>query len=168
MQVLKQLAERLTAEFGNGFSLTNLKFMRQFYVLYAPRIGQTTFGFSSAKTPRSIGQTLSDLLASGNGKRPFTLSWSHYVFLLGIKKADERSFYEIESTQQNWTLRELRRQFQSGLYERLVLCRDQDGIRQFGKCSAHTAQLDINDLLARGVLGRLEGGGRSTGYVLVK
>ena len=37
-----------------------------------------------------------------------------------------------------------------------------------GKCSADTALRDINDLLARGVLGRLEGGGRSTGYVLVK
>ena len=114
MQVLKQLAERLTAEFGNGFSLSNLKLMRQFYVQYAQRIGQTTSGFSDGQTPRAISQTLSDLLASDNGKRPFTLSWSHYVFLLGIKNADERSFYEIESTQQNWTLRELRRQFQSG------------------------------------------------------
>ena len=70
---------------------------------------------------------------SGQSERPFSLSWSHYVFLLGIKKADERSFYEIESTKQNWTLRELRRQFQSGLYERLALSRDQDGIRQLAK-----------------------------------
>ena len=56
-----------------------------------------------------------------------------HVFLLGIKKPDERSFYEIESTSQNWTLRELRRQFQSGLYERLALSRDQDGIRQLAQ-----------------------------------
>ena len=65
--------------------------------------------------------------------RPFSLSWSHYVFLMGIKKTDERSFYEIESTNQNWALRELRRQFQSGLYERLALSRDQDGTRQLAK-----------------------------------
>ena len=39
--------------------------------------------------------------ASGQSERPFSLSWSHYVFLLGIKKADERSFYEIEATTQN-------------------------------------------------------------------
>jgi predicted nuclease of restriction endonuclease-like (RecB) superfamily len=65
--------------------------------------------------------------------RPFSLSWSHYVFLLGIKKTDERSFYEIEATSQNWTLHELRRQFQSGLYERLALSRDHDGIRQLAK-----------------------------------
>ena len=90
--------------------------MRQFYALHAQRIGQTASGLLVTKE-----------------NRPFTLSWSHYVFLLGIKKADERSFYEIESTHQNWTLRELRRQFQSGLYERLALSRDQDGIRQLAR-----------------------------------
>jgi predicted nuclease of restriction endonuclease-like (RecB) superfamily len=65
--------------------------------------------------------------------RPFTLSWTHYVFLLGIKNTDERSFYEIESTQQNWTIRELKRQFDSSLYERLALSRDKEGIRQLAR-----------------------------------
>jgi predicted nuclease of restriction endonuclease-like (RecB) superfamily len=132
-QLLKQLAERLSVEFGNGFSHTNLKLMRQFYVLYVARISQTASDFRGGQTSRPIGQTLSDLLVAGNGKRPFTLGWSHYVFLLGIKNTDERSFYEIEATSQNWTVRELRRQFQSGLYERLALSRDQDGIRQLAQ-----------------------------------
>jgi predicted nuclease of restriction endonuclease-like (RecB) superfamily len=65
--------------------------------------------------------------------RPFALSWSHYVFLLGVKNPDERSFYEIEATQQNWTLRELKRQFDSGLYERLALSRDKAGIRRLAR-----------------------------------
>ena len=131
--VLQQLAERLSTEFGSGFSVTNLKLMRQFYVQYSPRISQTLSDLSALHTPESIGQTLSGLLGADIGKRPFTLSWSHYVFLLGIKNAEERSFYEIESTQQNWTLRDLRRQFQSGLYERLALSRDKDGIRQLAQ-----------------------------------
>jgi hypothetical protein len=71
--------------------------------------------------------------ASGQSERPFSLRWSHYVFLLGIKKADERDFYEIEVTSQNWTVRELKRQFDSGLYERLALSRDKDGIRQLAQ-----------------------------------
>ena len=71
--------------------------------------------------------------ASGQSERPFSLSWSHYVFLLGIKKANERHFYEIEAASQNWTLREFKRQFDSGLYERLALSRDKDGIRQLAK-----------------------------------
>ena len=131
-QMLKSLAERLTAEFGSGFSATNLKLMRQFYALHPQRMGQTASGLFETRTQQPIGQTVSDLLATPKN-RPFSLSWSHYVFLLGIKKTEERSFYEIESTHQNWTLRELRRQFQSGLYERLALSRDQDGIRQLAQ-----------------------------------
>jgi predicted nuclease of restriction endonuclease-like (RecB) superfamily len=130
-EVLKRLAERLSVEFGSGFSVTNLKLMRQFYVLNAERIGQTASGlFEISKG--GIGQAPSDRLTAFEN-RPFSLSWSHYVFLLGIKKADERNFYEIEAASQNWTLRELKRQFDSGLYERLALSRDKDGIRQLAR-----------------------------------
>lgn len=96
-------------------------------------------GLSDAP-PKS--QTASDQLAilqTASGKsgspllRPFTLSWSHYVFLLGVKNPDERSFYEIEAGGQNWTVRELRRQFDSGLYERLALSRDNAGIRRLAR-----------------------------------
>jgi predicted nuclease of restriction endonuclease-like (RecB) superfamily len=81
----------------------------------------------SAKLARSIEMPLLP------EKRPFTLSWSHYVFLLGIKNLDERRFYEIEATSQNWALRELKRQFDSSLYERLALSRDKKGIRKLAE-----------------------------------
>jgi len=58
----------------------------------------------------------------------FTLSWSHYVFLLNIDNKDERKFYEIESRENRWSLAELRRQFDSGLFERLALSRDKKGL----------------------------------------
>ncbi len=129
---------RLTAEFGKGFSETNLKLMRLFYLQNPHRIGQTV---SDEFSPTSIGQTLTGqfgLTQTPTGEsapppRPFTLSWSHYVFLLRIKNPDERSFYEIEAAQQNWTVRELRRQFDSGLYERLALSRDKEGIRRLAR-----------------------------------
>jgi predicted nuclease of restriction endonuclease-like (RecB) superfamily len=70
---------------------------------------------------------------SGQSSRLFSLSWSHYVLLLGIKNPDERSFYEIEAASQDWTLRELKRQHDSGLYERLALSRDKEGIRQLAR-----------------------------------
>lgn len=132
-EILRALADRLTGEFGKGYSLSNLKSMRQFYLLYQNRIGQTLSGQSKTKSQTVSGQLPSEgdqeslgafqivQTASGQSSRPFSLSWSHYVFLLGIKNADERSFYEIEATGQNWTLRELKRQFDSGLYERLTL-----------------------------------------------
>jgi hypothetical protein len=67
--------------------------------------------------------------ASGQSQPPFSLSWSHYVFLIGLKE-EERNFYEIEAAQQGWTLREPQRQFDAGLYERLALSRDKRARRR--------------------------------------
>jgi predicted nuclease of restriction endonuclease-like (RecB) superfamily len=63
-----------------------------------------------------------------SSKPAFTLSWSHYVFLVGIDDPAERSFYEVEAHRDGWALRELRRQFDTSLYERLALSRDKDGV----------------------------------------
>lgn len=137
-EVVKNLAEQLGGEFGQGFSLSNLKLMRQFYLQFQDRIdqiGQTESGqLTKAKSQTPSGQFLQSIeLPAPPEKRPFSLSWSHYVFLLGIKNADERSFYEIEAASQSWTLRELKRQFDSSLYERLALSRDKEGIRQLAQ-----------------------------------
>ena len=171
-QVIRELADRLTGEFGRGFSLSNLKSMRQFYLQNQERIGQSVTGQSGTPSirqsvtgefnPPSIGQSLTDQLdapqksQSVTGQlailqtlsgilgppplRPFTLSWTHYVFLLGVKDPNERSFYEIEATEQNWTVRHLKRQFDSGLYERLALSRDKEGIRRLAREGQTVAQ----------------------------
>jgi predicted nuclease of restriction endonuclease-like (RecB) superfamily len=151
-EIIRALAERLTGEFGRGFSHTNLKLMRLFYLQNEDRIGQSvTDQFNALPKGQSatgqfdapaIGQTASGQLAilqTVSGKsgaappRAFTLSWTHYVFLLGVKNSEERSFYEIEASAQNWTVRELKRQFDSGLYERLALSRDKEGIRRLAR-----------------------------------
>jgi len=131
LEVVNTLAQRLTVEFGKGFSISNLKLMRQFYLLNAQRIGQS---MSDQLGESEKSQTVSGQFSEApQPLRPITLRWSHYVFLLGVKNPDERSFYEIESTSQNWTVRELKRQFNSGLYERLALSRDKDGIRRLAQ-----------------------------------
>lgn len=135
-ELLTSLADRLTREFGKGFARSNIAYMRSFYLAYASRaqICQTASGqlpgWGTAADSESfqIVQTL-----SAKSSRPFSLSWSHYVFLLGIKNPDERSFYEIEASSESWTLRELKRQFDSGLYERLALSRDKEGIRKLAR-----------------------------------
>ena len=58
------------------------------------------------------------------------MSWSHYVFLLTIENIDERRFYEIKATQNLWSLTELKRQFNSGLYERLAISRNASEVRK--------------------------------------
>ena len=66
---------------------------------------------SSSSGP--IPQTLSEELA-----KRFTLGWSHYVALLSIDDAEARNFYEIEAAENGWSVRELRRQVDSSLYQR--------------------------------------------------
>ena len=70
---------------------------------------------------------------------PFALSWAHYVFLLGLTE-EERRFYEIEAQEQNWTLREFKRQFNSGLFERLALSRDPNAIRELAQIGHHVSK----------------------------
>ena len=88
--------------------------MRRFYLEYhetVPQIAQTVSGQLPAKTPTEtpIQQTVSAQFTP-----TFTLSWSHYLFLMTIDNRDERRFYEIESRQNQWSLSELKRQFNSG------------------------------------------------------
>ena len=115
-QILQELSEYLTAQFGKGFSVGNLKNIRQFYRVYAhDQIGETVFS------------QFENLPATETGRR-FYLSWSHYLKLLRIDNADERHFYEIEAVKNDWSLSELKRQFNSALYERLALSRDKDKV----------------------------------------
>ena len=151
-ELLKELSARLTEEFGRGFSRSNLEYMRKFFLAWqnrVPQISQTASGilldapiFQSLTEKfagSEIPQTLSGKLVPGQicqqatGKSPFTLSWSHYVVLMTIKDPDERCFYEIESRQADWDVRELKRQKASCLYERLALSRDKEGIRKLAK-----------------------------------
>ncbi len=124
-ELLKELSARLTKEFGKGFSERNLEYMRKFYLLWQSRqleIPQTPSAKSgsSRKTQTlSAKWTASPIAQSTSGPFgaiPFTLSWSHYVELLGIKDPEERSFYEIESANSGWNVRELKRQKASALY----------------------------------------------------
>jgi predicted nuclease of restriction endonuclease-like (RecB) superfamily len=91
-RTLKELSRALTAEFGRGFSRSNLQNMRAFYLAYQKR-----------QTP--------------SGK----LSWSHYCELLSISDENKRGFYEKETVNSAWSVRELKRQISTSLYERLLL-----------------------------------------------
>lgn len=120
-QVITRLSEYLKQHFGKGFSVTNLKQMRQFYKTYSID---------------KIGQKLSDQfpnLPTVSTGRKFVLGWSHYLKLMRIENIDERHFYEIEAAQNHWGLKELERQFDSALYQRLVLSRDKDKVRELSE-----------------------------------
>ena len=102
--VLEKLSEKLTAEFGKGFSKRNLERMRKFYI-YFP-----------------ITTTLSS-----------QLSWSHYLELLKIEEEPKRKFYMHECINSRWSVRELQRQRDSLLYERLLLSADKKKILELSE-----------------------------------
>ncbi|RYM36076.1 DUF1016 domain-containing protein [Brumimicrobium glaciale] len=118
--VIKNLSKVLSVEFGKGFSERNIEQMRQFYLAY------------------SIPQTLSAVFNSGNPSensenKMIILSWSHYLKLMRIEDLNERNFYEIESYKNNWSLRQLQRQFDSALYTRLVLRRNKAKVNELSE-----------------------------------
>lgn len=124
-KIIEELSQKLTTKFGKGFSMRNLEQMRKFYSLYKARIPQNSSAELNIPTFDSsiLFRNTFDLVR-------FSLSWSHYILLCRIKNADERAFYEIEAAQNNWILEELQRQFDSALYERLVLSTDKAKIKE--------------------------------------
>lgn len=133
-KILSKLSARLTERFGKGWSVENLKLMRRFYIVYRNRVNAVypisgeglRFVPASAEMPAGVPE-------DGFAEGAFTLSWSHYIKLMRIENPDERRFYEIEATEGRWSLKELQRQFDSSLYERLALSRDKAKVRDLAR-----------------------------------
>ena len=121
-KTLKYLSDRLIQEFGRGFSVRNLEYMRYFFLIYNKSFQKT----------KTLSAKSSTHISSSAKKQEFPLSWSHYVFLMRLDEPI-RNFYEIESEQNNWSLRELKRQFNSGLYERLLVGKNKEEILRLSK-----------------------------------
>jgi predicted nuclease of restriction endonuclease-like (RecB) superfamily len=146
-KLISRLSKHLMQEGVRGSSPTNLRKFREFYQSYAG-IQQTASVESSLPEfdTNKIQQTLSvesliTLIGEVNMAQVmspqlftrFSLGWSHYISLLTIDNPDERRFYEIEATSNNWSVRELERQIASSLYERLALSRDKEEIRRLSR-----------------------------------
>lgn len=137
--LLKTLAERLTAEFGTGFSLTALKHMRGFYQGF-PHLLEKGHAvrdlLSEAPSPAPAtkkGHAARDLSSAAAapwrpGALHQALAWTHYRALLKVTRREARDFYEIEAVKNAWSARQLERQIASLLFERLAKSRDKQGV----------------------------------------
>ena len=103
-KLLDNLSKDLKLRYGKGFSRSNIVYMRLFYIKY----------------PKS--ETLSH-----------QLSWSHYFELLKVEDDLERSFYEKQSIKEKWSIRELKRQKNSALFERIALSKDKKGVLELAQ-----------------------------------
>ena len=140
-QLLANVSADLTKNFGKGFSVQNLERMRNFFLLYSNSSKElrnsALFRKSStvlrkfdvsqkSSSPMRISDEESDI-------RFLPISWSHYSFLMRIKNEIERQFYEVESLQNQWSVRELERQFNTGLFERLSVSKNKSEILRLAK-----------------------------------
>lgn len=108
--VIDRLSKRLTVEYGGGFSTTNIRYMRQFY-LYFP-----------------IRHTVCD-----------KLSWSHYRHLIRVENETARNYYINECVAENWSTRQLERQINTMFYERMLASRDKEAVKKEIQTSAPKA-----------------------------
>lgn len=109
---LKKLSKKLNKKYKRGFGVVNLQQARRFYLEY--QIDRDNQKY----------QTVSDksLVVDTN------LSWSHYVELMKVSRDEAKKFYQIEALKNNWSVRELRRQISSLLYDRLAKSKDKEGL----------------------------------------
>lgn len=110
--ILKNVASVLTERLGKGWTVESLTLCRKFYMIYRKEIVNSVYEIDNPS--RNIPD--------------FKISWSHYLVLMRIENPDERSFYEIESKKGNWSVRQLQRQYNSSLYERLALSRNKSEV----------------------------------------
>ena len=147
-KTLTNLSKKLTDEFGKGYSARNLRAFRQFYLIYEKRniwqsviakSGKTKspisqFGASPSPIQQSVvansKQMISAQSAVAQFSELFKLSWTHYILLMRIENEDERNFYEIETANNSWSVRELKRQYDSSLYERIALSKDKKKVKE--------------------------------------
>lgn len=130
-RVLKSLSAKLVERFGNDWSYDTIVRCRKFYTAYhnakivATALPQLETSHNQLENRRdtNCGNDVATIQLPR-----FTLQWSHYLVLMRIENVEARSFYEIECSQQQWSVQELRRQVGSSLYERLALSRNKDEV----------------------------------------
>ncbi len=139
-ELIKKLSEKLTENLGKGFSKRSLEQFRQFYLTYK-EITQAL----PAQSPNTL-QKITQALPAELDKLPetmpnvveqlasrFVLGWTHYVTLLTVRNDYERRFYEIEAAQNNWGYRDLERQINSSLYERIALSKNKERVKELSE-----------------------------------
>ncbi len=173
-QVIADLSRRLTERYGRGFSVPNVRNFRQFYLVYQQRVLEirypagSEFGHgpenrypagSASEEGRPMGGEAIQKqhptgIESTQGFHP-DLSWSHYRALMRVENEEARQFYEQEAARNRWNKRQLERQINTLLFERLLKSRDKDGMLQLaneGQATEHPIDI-IKDPYALEFLG---------------
>lgn len=120
--LLKELSLQLTADFGKGYSETNLKYFRQFYIT-----------FSQNENSHALrDESLENNIQKSHALRS-ELNWTHYRLLMRVENPLARNYYIQEAIAQNWSTRALERQINSFYYERIISSKNKKAVFQEAK-----------------------------------
>ena len=144
--LLDDLSRKLTARYGKGYSVTNLKNFRTFYQAYATRSPIRHLSSDELASGTSVSRMSTDELPShGHAGFASQLSWTHYRQLMRVENVPARSFYEIQAIHERWTVATLERQINSLLFERMLKSRNRKGVLALAR-KGHTPQQPVDIL----------------------
>jgi predicted nuclease of restriction endonuclease-like (RecB) superfamily len=126
--LLLEVSNKLSGDFGRGWSVRQLEYCRAFYLIYPDLL-------SNGENSNALRSNSSEFTVIDEARQPWEpgllspdLSWTHYRTLMRVDAPDARAFYEIEALKNNWSARELERQINSLLFERLAKSKDKAGV----------------------------------------
>ena len=129
-EVIEDLSRRLKERVGRGYSSTNLRYFRAFYIAYRERRSEIRQAPAGESHRAPIRQMPSGESTTGFSPR---LSWSHYQTLCKVEPPDARAFYELEAERENWPVEHLERQIHTLLHLRLLKSRNNDGVIELAR-----------------------------------
>jgi predicted nuclease of restriction endonuclease-like (RecB) superfamily len=142
--LLKELSEKLTAEFGKGFSVAGLKNYRQFYLAFSQHPKRSALR-SESPAMEEKSSALRSELQKNNGEEPDglqeafqlrkELTWTHYRLLMRVENLEARHYYIDETIAENWSTRALERQINSFYYERIVSSKHKEEVQAEAKAN---------------------------------
>ena len=160
-EVVKTVSLELTKEFGRGFSVTNIKYFRQFYQLFpfdsishlaSDQLVNSILHFSEKTSKEQKGHLISDQFKADENSEIFQLiftklSWTHIRQIMRVKNIDARTYYIKESVNNAWTVETLDRNIATQYYERLLLSHAKEPVKQEMETKTKDFKLDKTEFL---------------------
>jgi predicted nuclease of restriction endonuclease-like (RecB) superfamily len=134
--LLKEISVQLTADFGKGYSETNLKYFRQFYLT-----------FSLDENSHALSDQSNVAVNRKSHALRGELTWTHYRLLMKVENETTRDYYMEEAIAQNWSTRALERQINSFYYERIISSKNKKGVIEEAKKETNKLTLSPEDFI---------------------
>lgn len=145
--LLKELSQKLTEDFGKGYTETNLRYFRQFYIAFPPHKKHHALRDESEKPLASKKHHAARGELDNSPSLHKELTWTHYRLLMKVENKNARDYYIKEAIAENWSTRALERQINSFYYERIVSSKNKEEVEAEAKANTGTLASQPHDFI---------------------